>query len=470
MNDNDNNHKRPLDDELDGVVVAEVKAEEMDANNHQNNNNNNNIEDGDQPPKIVAVHQPDGLQPPPIKRVRTSEELDIRFLVSSKEAGAIIGKGGANINHLRKHYKSSVTVPDCPGPERVLSIVATLETLGDILTEVIGFIDDRSATNPEHEVEIRLLIHTSHAGGIIGKGGARIKDLRDQTKAAIKVFSQCCPLSTERICAIQGPPTIVINAIKIVLEIILASPIKGPVKLYDPHNFDIYFAPEYGGYTEPVPNNFRSRGPNMPYGRGGGGRGRGGGGRRGDGVPWHQDAPPMPMPPEPWVGQMPYNRPAADRRPHNPMYSRNWSPQNPRLPVSQPLSPVDQPYWSDVIPNDNITTGAPIHSPNLWSDGYGAGNDESSFTSGDQNIIENIDGSATATISVPNNVAGAIIGKGGNRIRIVRRDSGAEISIDSAVGTGNERKITVKGNADQVRVACSMIHKSISENSTTRRY
>ena len=63
----------------------------------------------------------------------------------SQEAGAIIGKGGANINHLRKdvsmaravlshywtvsslchdhandrtQYKSTVTIPDCPGPER----------------------------------------------------------------------------------------------------------------------------------------------------------------------------------------------------------------------------------------------------------------------------------------------------------------------------------------------------------------
>lgn len=59
-------------------------------------------------------------------------------------------------------------------------------------------------------------------------------------------------------------------------------------------------------------------------------------------------------------------------------------------------------------------------------------------------------------------VAGAIIGKGGNRIRLVRRDSGAEIAIDSAVGPGNERVITVKGSSPQVRMACSMIHKRLA--------
>jgi len=32
-----------------------------------------------------------------------STDVDIRLLISSKDAGAVIGKGGSNINHLRKH-------------------------------------------------------------------------------------------------------------------------------------------------------------------------------------------------------------------------------------------------------------------------------------------------------------------------------------------------------------------------------
>ncbi|CAG2165419.1 unnamed protein product [Oppiella nova] len=87
MNDMDNgSHKRTLD-ELD----LEIK-DELDSNNHHNN------EELDELIEEVT----DGSEPP-AKKVRASEELDIRFLVSSKEAGAIIGKGGANINHLRKH-------------------------------------------------------------------------------------------------------------------------------------------------------------------------------------------------------------------------------------------------------------------------------------------------------------------------------------------------------------------------------
>ena len=104
----------------------------------------------------------------------------------------------------------------------------------------------------DKDVELRLLIHTSHAGGIIGRGGQRIKELREETKAAIKVFSQCCPQSTERVCAVQGPVETVIHAIRVVLDVIVATNIKGTVKLYDPFNFDAYSAAEYGGYGDPA--------------------------------------------------------------------------------------------------------------------------------------------------------------------------------------------------------------------------
>ena len=43
-----------------------------------------------------------------------------------------------------------------------------------------------------------MLVHQSHAGAIIGKQGSKIKELREQTGAQIKVFQECCPLSSDR--------------------------------------------------------------------------------------------------------------------------------------------------------------------------------------------------------------------------------------------------------------------------------
>ena len=44
-----------------------------------------------------------------------------------------------------------------------------------------------------------MLVHQSHAGAIIGRGGSKIKELRDETKSQLKVFQDCCPGSTDRI-------------------------------------------------------------------------------------------------------------------------------------------------------------------------------------------------------------------------------------------------------------------------------
>jgi len=43
-----------------------------------------------------------------------------------------------------------------------------------------------------------MLVHQSHAGAIIGKGGSKIKELREQTGAQLKVFQETCPLSSDR--------------------------------------------------------------------------------------------------------------------------------------------------------------------------------------------------------------------------------------------------------------------------------
>ena len=58
------------------------------------------------------------------------DDVEIRFLISNKQAGLLIGKKGANITFLRQHFNSSVIITDCAGPERYgvyrLSLIKTL--------------------------------------------------------------------------------------------------------------------------------------------------------------------------------------------------------------------------------------------------------------------------------------------------------------------------------------------------------
>ena len=58
---------------------------------------------------------------------------------------------------------------------------------------VFHFKDQRDDT------EVRMLIHQSHAGAVIGKGGSKIKELQEQTNSHLKVFQECCPQSSDRI-------------------------------------------------------------------------------------------------------------------------------------------------------------------------------------------------------------------------------------------------------------------------------
>lgn len=50
-------------------------------------------------------------------------------------------------------------------------------------------------------------------------------------------------------------------------------------------------------------------------------------------------------------------------------------------------------------------------------------------------------------------LAGAIIGKGGLRIRKIRMDSGAGITIDEPLPGSNDRIITITGNPNQIQMA-----------------
>ena len=103
-------------------------------------------------------------------------------------AGSVIGKGGQNIQKLRSDYSAQVRIPDCPGPERVMSIqAADVESVVGILQTAIPFMYEQGEEDDGEERDLRLLIHQSIVGGIIGKSGQKIKDIRDKTGANIKV-------------------------------------------------------------------------------------------------------------------------------------------------------------------------------------------------------------------------------------------------------------------------------------------
>jgi heterogeneous nuclear ribonucleoprotein K len=56
-------------------------------------------------------------------------------------------------------------------------------------------------------------------------------------------------------------------------------------------------------------------------------------------------------------------------------------------------------------------------------------------------------------------MAGAIIGKGGGRIRRIRSESNAFIQIDEALPGSNDRIITITGTPKQIQAAQYMLQQ-----------
>lgn len=57
---------------------------------------------------------------------------------------------------------------------------------------------------PRSPITLRLIVPASQCGSLIGKGGSKIKEIREVTGASIQVASDMLPNSTERAVTITG--------------------------------------------------------------------------------------------------------------------------------------------------------------------------------------------------------------------------------------------------------------------------
>ncbi|XP_037776373.1 heterogeneous nuclear ribonucleoprotein K-like isoform X3 [Penaeus monodon] len=347
----------------------------------------------------------------PLKRPRPGGDTELRLLIQSKAAGSVIGKGGQNISRLRSENPASITVPDCPGPERVLTIGGSEEVVLKVLREVLECLDE--ALQKGSETDARILVHQSQAGCIIGKAGTKIKELREECGGQIKVYTNCCPQSTDRVIQITGDRERAILTITRILELIKESPIKGLYNSYNPHNFDEFFASEYGGWGESPKGRF----PGGPMGRG----------------------PPHMVPGGP-MGRGPMGPPGGPPGPPGP--PPPFGRRGPMGPPRGPPPPMRGP-------------------PNGDFDGMRSKGGKPFMNGSDPH---NGDLPTTSTqVTIPKDAAGAIIGKGGARIRKIRSDSGASISIEDSRPGVNDRVITISGTEPQIKHAQYLLQQSVRE-------
>ncbi|XP_063907998.1 heterogeneous nuclear ribonucleoprotein K isoform X2 [Zophobas morio] len=338
----------------------------------------------------------------------------------------------------------------------MLTLSSDLDTICNIVQDVVPNLEENGGRVNGNELDLRMMIHQSQAGCVIGKAGYKIKELREKTGARIKIFSNLAPQSTDRIIQIVGEPTKCIDSIREIITLIKSNPIKGIVNPYDPHNYDDYYAEEYGGWGSA--GNER---------RGGGGGGGGGGANAGNGGPrgnrnGFRDGPPP--------GRFSSRGPPAQRGAAPSMNFNDRSsvtvPQRRDYNGNGPTNgtPRPAPFESNVWGTPASTTPVGNHPPaSMMSNGL------------NQPPMPPQNGGAvgaktTTQVTIPKDLAGAIIGKGGGRIRKVRQDSGAGITIDEPLPGSNDRIITITGTPNQIQMAQYLLQQSVHNNSDRNSY
>ncbi|KAJ7293663.1 hypothetical protein C8J57DRAFT_1444816 [Mycena rebaudengoi] len=150
------------------------------------------------------------------------DTLTLRALVSTKDAGVIIGKAGKNVADLREQtgVKAGVSKVIQGVHERVLTVTGPVEGVAKAYTLIISQLVATNPTSPiisspsSVHTSIRLLISHNLMGTIIGRNGLKIKAIQDGSGTRMVASKDMLPQSTERIVEVQGAPDAIGHAIE----------------------------------------------------------------------------------------------------------------------------------------------------------------------------------------------------------------------------------------------------------------
>lgn len=321
-------------------------------------------------------------------------QLTLRAIVSSKEAGVIIGKGGQNVANLRDEtgVKAGVSKVVQGVHDRVLTITGGCEAISRAYGVVTKALLEGApsmgmggvvAGNGMHA--IKLLISHNQMGTIIGKGGLRIKHIQDQSGVRMVAQKEMLPQSTERVVEVQGTPEGIQRAVWEICKCLVDDWERGTgTVLYNP-----VVRTQPGGNTS----------------LGGNGNDR--------------------------YGQQTERREYNSNRVMRTGNGADFSNSTPR------------PYnrRSD---SDAANRGPPTHDEN-----------------GEEIVTQNI--------SIPADMVGCIIGRGGSKISEIRQSSGARISIAKAAhDDSGERMFTISGSARANESALFLLYQNLEAEKTRR--
>uniref|UniRef100_T1ISR9 K Homology domain-containing protein n=1 Tax=Strigamia maritima TaxID=126957 RepID=T1ISR9_STRMM len=325
-----------------------------------------------------------------------SVTLTIRLIMQGKEVGSIIGKKGDNIKKFREESGAKINISDGSCPERIVTVTGPTDAIFKAFSlickkfEEVGLYHpndlqytSNSGNVPKPPITLRLIVPASQCGSLIGKGGSKIKEIREVTGAAIQVASEMLPNSTERAVTISGTSDAITQCIYHICCVMLESPPKGAT---------------------------------IPY------------------------RPKPAMPPVIFAGGQAYTIQGQYAIPH---------PDVSMLTKLHQLALQHTP----IIPGHNLTAAA------LTPQAIAAMAATNNFAR--PGTLSNTQ-TQTHEMTIPNDLIGCIIGKGGAKINEIRQISGATIKISNSEEGSKDRSVTITGTPEAISMAQYLINTRLA--------
>ncbi|KAK4358071.1 hypothetical protein RND71_023681 [Anisodus tanguticus] len=131
-------------------------------------------------------------------RSTSVKEFAVRLVCPTENVGAVIGKGGCIIKQLRQESGASIKVDSAAAEgDDCIIFVSAKEAYEDQSPTIDATmrLQPRSSEKTEKEsgdaiLMTRLLVPSSRVGCLIGKGGSIVNEMRNTTRASIRILSR----------------------------------------------------------------------------------------------------------------------------------------------------------------------------------------------------------------------------------------------------------------------------------------
>lgn len=277
-----------------------------------------------------------------------------------------------------------------------------------------------ASTTSSKTYPLRLLIPHILIGSIIGKGGARIREIQEASGARLNASDSCLPMSSERSLVVMG----VADAVHIATYYVGSTLLEQLNDRFGGPAASAY-ATRSGAPAGSIPGGMQV----VPYSP----QPASGNYGRGENYGRHQERRPHHLPPAPYP--QPYPHGAPHGTPAMPVhYGGQAAAYGAAAPHVQPhMAPHTGPQ-----PHGGPQGQQPMHAGMPG-------------------------GPITQQIYIPNDMVGAIIGKGGQKINEIRQMSGSVIKINEPQDNSNERLVTITGTEECNRMALYMLYSRLGE-------